>query len=98
MDSIISFVCFYIIGLVFALMIYDVEFYEKNNGRIFEKFQKKNLINSTILLSSWIYVIIKIYKFIKKQIMKTIKKICKAIGKSYMDYAKLCVAQYTYRH
>lgn len=66
MDSIISFVCFYIIGLVFALIIYDVEFYEKNNGRIFEKFQKKNLINSTILLSSWIYVIIKIYKFIKK--------------------------------
>lgn len=30
--------------------------------------------------------------------MKTIKKICKAIGKSYIDYAKLCAAQYTYRH
>lgn len=30
--------------------------------------------------------------------MKTIKKICKVIGKSYMDYAKLCAAQYTYRH
>lgn len=31
-------------------------------------------------------------------IMRTIKKICKKIGKSYMDYAELCAAQYLYRH
>lgn len=29
---------------------------------------------------------------------KTIKKIFKTIGKSYMDYAEMCAAQYTYRH
>lgn len=30
--------------------------------------------------------------------MKTIKKILKTIGQSYMDYAEMCMCQYEYRH
>lgn len=30
--------------------------------------------------------------------MSKIKKIFKIIGKSYMNYAEMCAAQYTYRH
>ena len=65
MSSIISFVCFYIIGCVFALMIYDVEYYEKYNGRVFIIFDRSDIINSILVLTSWIFVITRIYKFIK---------------------------------
>ena len=62
MESIIFFVCFYIIGVVFALMIYNVEVYEKFNGRLLD-FKKEDLIGYTIILLSWIYIIFKIYKY-----------------------------------
>ncbi len=62
MESIIFFVQFYIIGVVFALMIYNVEVYEKNKGRLLE-FKKEDLIGYTIILLSWIYIIFKIYKY-----------------------------------
>jgi hypothetical protein len=64
MESIIFFVCFYIIGMVFALMIYNVEVYEKFNGRLLI-LKKEDLIGYTRILLSWIYIIYKVYKFIK---------------------------------
>ena len=65
MYSIIFFVSFYIIGVVFALMIYDVEVYERYNGKIFQRFSKKDLLQSFRVLLSWIYIIYKIYKYIR---------------------------------
>lgn len=64
MESIIFFVCFYIIGVVFALMIYNVEVYEKINGNLLN-FKKEDLINYSRILLSWIYIIYKVYKIIK---------------------------------
>lgn len=64
MESIIFFVCFYIIGMVFALMIYNVEVYEKFNGKLLN-FKKEDLIGYSRILLSWIYIIYKVYKFIK---------------------------------
>ena len=43
MESIIFFICFYFIGFVFALMIYDVKCYIKYDGNIINKFNKKEL-------------------------------------------------------
>lgn len=64
MESIIFFICFYIIGVVFALMIYNVEVYEKINGNLLN-FKKEDLINYSRILLSWIYIIYKVYKIIK---------------------------------
>ena len=64
MESIIFFICFYIIGMVFALMIYNVEVYEKFNGRLLI-LKKEDLIGYTRILLSWIYIIYKVYKIIK---------------------------------
>jgi len=64
MESIIFFVCFYIIGVVFALMIYNVEVYEKINGKILN-LKKEDLIDYSRILLSWIYIIYKVYKIIK---------------------------------
>lgn len=65
MISIIYFICFYVIGCAFALMIYDVEYYEKYNGRVFIKFDRYDIINSILVLTSWFFVIKRIYKYIK---------------------------------
>jgi len=64
MESIIFFVCFYIIGVVFALMIYNVEVYEKFNGKLLN-LKKEDLIDCSRILLSWIYIIYKVYKIIK---------------------------------
>lgn len=64
MESIIFFVCFYIIGVVFALMIYNVEVYERINGKLLN-LKKEDLIDYNRILLSWVYIIYKVYKIIK---------------------------------
>lgn len=64
--SIILLVQVYIIGCIFALLIYDVYLYEKYNKQIFTKFDKSDIWKLLNILLSWIalcYIIIKIKKY-----------------------------------
>ena len=53
----------YIIGIVFALLIYDVYFYEKYNGKVLDFFNQKDYLQLLNILLSWIafcYIILKL--------------------------------------
>ena len=65
MSIILILIHLYIIGCVFALLIYDVYFYEKYNDKLFILFNKKDYLELLNILFSWIafcYIILKLRK------------------------------------
>lgn len=92
MESIIFFICFYFIGFIFALMIYDVKYYIKYDGNIINKFNKKELINSLIILLSWIYLIYQIIKLTR--IIEIMKNILRKVWDNYCE--AMYLAYYPY--
>lgn len=65
MSIILILIHLYIIGCVFALLIYDVYFYEKYNGKILDLFNQKDYLQLLNILFSWMafcYIILKLRK------------------------------------
>ena len=65
MSIILILIHLYIIGCVFALLIYDVYFYEKYNDKLFILFNKKDCLELLNIIFSWIafcYILLKIKK------------------------------------
>lgn len=84
---IILFTQIYIIGIVFALLIYDVYLYEKYKNQIFYGFDRKDIWKLLIILLSWIalcYMIFRLkkYKFIYGENYENNKKSCKGFLES----------------
>jgi hypothetical protein len=61
----LSIINLYSIGCILSLLIYDVYFYEKYNGMIFNKFTKLDLFKLSTIFLSWICIYIQIMMIYK---------------------------------
>ena len=59
----------YILGCILSLFIYNVVIYEKYNNIPFKEYNRKDLIDGTLILFSWFYLFTCIFKY-KKMILK----------------------------
>lgn len=93
-------ISFYIIGVILGLLIYDIIIYEKYNNKLFKDFTKKDILNSTLVLFSWLYLINLIMKLTNinfNSIMKMMKKIGKKLWEAYKEGVEMQYRYITYK-
>ena len=66
---IMNIIFFYIIGCIFAILVYNIIIYERYNNKLFKGYTKRDIISGTFILFSWFYFLTCIIKF-KKIILR----------------------------
>lgn len=80
-------ISFYIIGCILGLLVYDIIIYEKYNNNLYKGFNRKDILSVSFVMFSWLYLInlLLMYKNIKINIMKSIKKLGKKLWQAYRE-------------